>query len=148
MSRTSLNPCMPFSSPSPLAHSYALLLDHQQGPAWGSSSSWVSSSCITSEGANHLMSSEPRKGLCGMLHITSIGSPEADRVTEQCSGNITKTLLNFCLSFSLPARPFIFPSLSLLVCPLCSIPPSHPIPPPTSQSQLSVLPKSNSCEVR
>lgn len=47
------------------------------------------------------LQTKPREGLCGMSHITSICSPEADWVTEQCSGNITKTLLNFCLSLSL-----------------------------------------------
>lgn len=86
---------------------------------------------------------KPREGPCGMLHITSICSPEADWVTEQCSGNITKTLLNVhlsrSLSLSLSACPFIFPLLSI-----SSAVPSTP-PPPMSQSQLSVLPKSNSC---
>lgn len=85
---------------------------------------------------------KPREGLCGMLHRISIGSPEADWVTEQCSGNITKTLLNFCHwpSLSLPRHPSIgistgVPSVFL----------SLPAPPSMSQSQLGVLPKSNSC---
>lgn len=72
---------------------------------------------------------KPQEGLYGMSHITSIHSPEAVWVTEQCSGNITKTLLNFCLSFC----PFIFLSIA------------HPTPPLMSHSQLSVPPKSNSC---
>lgn len=66
-----------------------------------------------SQSADELQT-KPREGLCGMSHTTSIRSPEADWVTEQCSGNITKTLLNFCLSLSLSAVP----SLSPLVCPL------------------------------
>lgn len=80
-----------------------------------------------SQSADELQT-KPREGLCGMLHITSIHSPEAGWVTEQCSGNITKTLLNFCLSHS--ACPFIFPSLSRLVCTLLHSLFSHPTPPP------------------
>lgn len=82
---------------------------------------------------------KPRESLCGMLHITSIRSPEADWVTEQCSGNITKMLLNFCLSLSLSVCPLHLPlTISTGV-------PSVLCTPPMSQSQLSVLPKSNSC---
>lgn len=69
----------------------------------------------SSQSADELQT-KPQEGLRGMSHITSIRSPEADRVTEQCSGNIPKTVLDFCLSLS--ACPFIYPSLSLWVCPL------------------------------
>lgn len=70
-----------------------------------------------SQSADELQT-EPWEGLCGMSHVTSICSPEADWVTEQCSGNITKTLLNFCLPLCLPLHlslaistgvPFAFP---------------------------------------
>lgn len=54
----------------------------------------------SSQSADELQT-KPQEGLRGMSHITSIRSPEADRVTEQCSGNITEALLNFCLSLSL-----------------------------------------------
>lgn len=85
---------------------------------------------------------KPREGLCGMMHRTSIRSPEADWVTEQCSGNITKTLLNFCrwLSLSLPRHPSIGISTGV-----SSVFLSLLAPPSMSQSQLGVLPKSNSC---
>lgn len=126
----------------PLPHSHALLVDHQQGLAWRSSSSRVSSSRMTSKGANQLMSTKPREGLCGMLHITSIRCPKADWVTKQCSGNITKTLLNFCLSLSLCLPLHLSLAISTGVP---SVFPPSLTPPPMSQSQLSVLPKSNSC---
>lgn len=64
---------------------------------------------------------KPREGLCGMLHTTSIHSPEAAWVTEQCSMNMTKMLLNFCLSLCLS---FSFSLAISTVCPLLSLPPS------------------------
>lgn len=87
-----------------------------------------------------VLQTKPREGLCGMSHITSIRSPEADWVTEQCSGNITKTLLNFCLSLC----PFISPSLFLLVCPLLSLPlsphpSSHELEPAEHATQIQQL---------
>lgn len=101
-----------------------------------------------SQSADELQT-KPREGLRGMSHIASIHSPEADRVTEQCSGNITKTLLNFCLSRSLflPA-PSSFPGyLYWFALRFLSL--SHLTPPLMSRSQLSVLPKSNSiCGLR
>lgn len=96
--------------------------DHQQGLAW-TSSSWVSFSHMTSKRANQLTRSKPNhESLCGTSHTTSTSSPRADWVTEQCSGNITKTLLNFC-----PPPP----SPSLLLCSLLS--PPSPTPPLLSQ---------------
>lgn len=92
--------------------------DHQQGLAW-TSSSWVSFSHMTSKRANQLTRSKPNhESLCGTSHTTSTSSPRADWVTEQCSGNITKTLLNFC-----PPLPH-----HLYCCALCFplLPPLHP----------------------
>lgn len=74
-----------------------------------------------SQSADELQT-EPWEGLCGMSHITSICSPEADWVTEQCSGNITKTLLNFCLPLCLPLH------LSLAIS--TGVPSAFPPPPP------------------
>lgn len=111
--------------------------DHQQGLAW-TSSSWVSFSHMTSKRANQLTRSKPNhESLCGTSHTTSTSSPRADWVTEQCSGNITKTLLNFC-----PPPPFLTISTAVLSA-FPSFP--HSTPPLTGWSQLSVLPKSNSC---
>lgn len=110
--------------------------DHQQGLAW-TSSSWVSFSHMTSKRANQLTRSKPNhESLCGTSHTTSTSSPRADWVTEQCSGNITKTLLNFC------PPPFLTISTAVLSA-FPSFP--HSTPPLTGWSQLSVLPKSNSC---
>lgn len=78
-----------------------------------------------SQSADELQT-KPREGLCGMSHTTSIRSPEAAWVTEQCSGNITKTLLNFCLSLSVPA-PLCFPRYLYWCAPLPFLPLSpHP----------------------
>lgn len=89
--------CSPPLVPTCVSHT---LLDHQQGLARRSASR-VSFIHMTSKRANQLMSSKPRECLCGTSHTTSIHCAEADWVTEQCSGNITKTLLNFCLWLSL-----------------------------------------------
>lgn len=136
------------SFPTPLSFPLCVsctFLDHQQGLAWRSSS-WVSFSRMTSKRSQSAdeLQTKPREGLCGMSHTTSIHSPEADWVTEQCSGNITKTLLNFCLSLSLSACPFIFPSLSPLVCPLLSLPlsphpSSHELEPAERATQIQQL---------
>lgn len=70
-----------------------------------------------------------------MWHVAHSIHPlpeEAEGVTEQCSGNITKTLVNFCLARSLPLSP-----------PPPSPPPLSP-PPLMSRSQQSEMPESHS----
>lgn len=100
--------------------------DHQQGLAW-TSSSWVSFSHMTSKRANQLTRSKPNhESLCGTSHTTSTSSPQADWVTEQCSGNITKTLLNFCPSPFCPPLPYPFLTISTAVLCFPLLPSLHP----------------------
>ncbi|KAK5857248.1 hypothetical protein PBY51_010504 [Eleginops maclovinus] len=89
---------------------------------------------MTSIRANQLMSSRLSRERVSVTHSVH-RSPEAVRVTEQCSGNITKTLLNFCL----PLSPFMFPPLSLLVSPLPPLPPSPEPEPAERATQIQQL---------
>lgn len=89
-----------------------------------------------SQSADELQT-EPREGPCGTSHTTSVHSAEADWVTEQCSGNTTKTLLNFCLS---PPAALSFPCY-LIWCVLCfpSLPSFHESEPAERVTQTQQL---------
>lgn len=119
--------------------------DHQQGLAW-TSSSWVSFSRMTSKRANQLTRSKPNHERVSVACRTQ-HQPALLRPTGSLS-NVLGTSQR-CCSTSVPL-PFAPPSLipsspSLLLCSLLSPLFPHSTPPLTGWSQLSVLPKSNSC---
>lgn len=112
----------------------------------GGAAAHVSHDRRRSESA-HALRTKPREGLCCTSHTASIRSAEANWVTEQCSGNITKVAAQLLSLSVCPPHPhFIFPSHYLYWCALRFPPSLTTAPLPLMRhSQLSVLPKSNSC---